>query len=233
MLGCAALGGLALAFAERGAKPAPQHAKPEPPAPNPDAPPAEPTQPVVPIATAPPDKEPVYRLDLGSARPFVQANTGRTTNVPNPPAPHADAPPGWFTHSWVPACTHEFFVQSYDERAAVGVRLTAGPTTGRPEAMLFVRPVAVRPNARLVLRVEYAGAGAFAPADVRVAPANGEARKGLRVLGKLQPTRDRWETATFKFVAPADSIQIEFHHCGPLGVGNELLLRSVELREDE
>jgi serine/threonine protein kinase len=241
---CAAVGGLALAFAGRGAKPDEPQGKNEPPAPKPeppkpdapkvDAPKPDAPKVEVPISVPPAAEKFVYRLDLSSAKVFVQANTGRTTNVPNAPLPHADAPSGWFTHSWVPACTHELFVERTDGRAALGVRVTEGPANGRPEAMLFVRPIKVQPNAKLVLRVEYMGAGSYTPADVRVAPASGEARRGLKVLGKLRTTGDRWETATFKFAAlPTDAMQIEFHHYGPLGAGNELLLRAVELREDE
>jgi serine/threonine protein kinase len=212
-------------------QPPAQQPKAEPPvADTPKPPVGEP--PVIPPPVA--EKPPLYQLDLSSAKVFAQVNTGRTANIPDPPLPHADAPKGWFTHSWVPACTHEFFVQERGGQSALGIRLVEGPKVGRAEAMLFLRPVKVEPNAKLALRVEYMTAGGYVPADVRVAPATGEARKGLKVLGKLPNTGDRWETTTFKFVAPAaDAVQIEFHHHGPLGEGNELMLRALELREDE
>jgi serine/threonine protein kinase len=168
----------------------------------------------------------VYRLDLSDTKPFLQSHKGRTIENPQPPA---GAPAGWSTHSWIAECTHEFLAEQRDGRMALGIRLTTGPTTGkRPEAMLYAGGIDVAPNREYVLKFEYQANGQFAGADVRI-------RSGtLRILGKMNPTNGEWVPAAYRFrTGSTDKLQLEFHHYGPTGAGNELFVREVELIDPE
>ncbi|MCI0702157.1 MAG: hypothetical protein L0241_13825, partial [Planctomycetia bacterium] len=168
----------------------------------------------------------IYKLDLSKTKPFVQSNKGRTIENPQPPA---DAPSGWNTHSWIADCTHEFIAEKRGEWMALGIRLTTGPNTGRSEAMLYAGGIGVVPNRDYTLRITYQANGQFADADIRIRE---EQTKRLRIVGqkRLTTTNGEWATLTVPYKnGNTDKIQLEFHHYGPLGNGNELFLCEVEL----
>jgi eukaryotic-like serine/threonine-protein kinase len=195
------------------------------PAPTPDNPGPNPGTPN-PVPKNPTGRsEVVYRLDLSDTKPFLQSNKGRTIENPQPPA---GAPAGWHTHSWT-ECTHEFIAEQRNGRMALGIRLMTEPASGRrPEAMLYTTGIDVAPNREYVLRFEYQANGQYAGADVRFKSPN------LKILGKMTPTNGDWVPATFRFrTGNTDKLQLEFHHYGPIGTGNELFLRDVELIDPE
>jgi serine/threonine protein kinase len=168
----------------------------------------------------------VFRLDLSAIKPFVQRNSGRTIGVAEN---NSDGPAGWGTHSWQPECAHEFFAAVRDGQMALGIRLTAGPFSGRPGAMLYFDGVDVEPNHEYALRVEYRANGAYEGGDIRL---RDEPTAKARVVGRLNPAPTGWAVTSFRFRAKsAEKLQLEFHHNGPVGAGNELLLRAVELTD--
>jgi hypothetical protein len=193
--------------------------------------PPEPPPPPEPITTEPgrvpaPTGAAIFRLNLTDTKPFVQKHRGRTIGVASNDTQVAA---GWGTHSWQPACAHELVAAMRDGQMALGIRLTAGPASGRPEAMLYVPNVEVESNHDYTLRIEYQSNGEFAGGDIRFRE---EPAGKLRILGRTNPAPTGWTTTTFRFrTGTAEKLQLEFHHYGPLGEENALFLRAVELTD--
>jgi serine/threonine protein kinase len=199
------------------------------PSPAPGTPPVTPN-PVPKVSE--PSEVVAYRLDLSATKPFLHSNTGRTVGpVAGAPVTFSGAPEGWGTHSWLAECTHEFFAETRGGHTALGLRFTAKPANMAPAGMLFVGGIDVVPGRAYTLRVTYQTPGSFTAADVRVLEQ--QSRK-LRIAGqnRLIQTNGEWTTLTIPYKnGNTDKIQIEFHHNGPLGAGNELYLRSLEVVE--
>lgn len=205
----------------------------EAPAPNsnpaPGATPPEQPKPVPKGPDAPPEVV-AFRLDLSAQKPFVHSNTGRTLGTS---ASFDGAPEGWGTHSWLAECTHEFFAEVRGGQPALGIRFTARPANMSPAGMLYVSEISVVPNRAYTIRVTYRANGAYAPADVRVRELQGSR---LRVVGqnRLTQTGGDWATVSIPYKnGNTDKIQIEFHHNGPLGAENDLLIRGLEVVEGD
>jgi tRNA A-37 threonylcarbamoyl transferase component Bud32 len=203
----------------------------EPPAPGGPTPRAEPPQhSVTPDPGAAPVPPPagavVFRLDMSGIKPFVLKNWGRTIGVAQGDSP---GPAGWGAHSWMAECEHELVGAVRDGRMALGIRLTAGPASGRPGAMLYFAGVDVEPNHEYAFRAEYQANGEYAGGDIRFRE---EPAGKLRIVGRLNPTSGTWAVTSFRFrTGSTERLQLEFHHNGPVGDGNALFLRAAELTD--
>jgi hypothetical protein len=94
--------------------------------------------------------------------------------------------------------------------------------------MLYAGGIDVVRNREYILRFEYQANGQFTGSDVRIKSGN------LRILGKMNPTNGEWVSTAFRFRNGSDDkLQMEFHHYGPTGAGNELFIRDVELIDPE
>jgi serine/threonine protein kinase len=179
-----------------------------------------------PAAARPPAGRTVYRLDLAGTKPFTQRFWGRTDGSVQP---EYQGPAGWGTHSWQTDCAHEFFCETRDGRKVLGIRVVAGPASGgQPGAMIFARGVEVMADHEYTLRIAYLTNGGNAGGEIRVRedpPGN-----KLRYQSKFTPTGGAWATVAPRFkVGSTNTIQVELFHVGPVGEGNELFVRELEL----
>ena len=215
---------------EENTQPPPQTPVSAAPAPNPTPVPALPERPnPAPKGPVAPPEVVAYRLDLSRTKPFVLSNTGRTVGTSTV---FEGAPEGWGSHSWYPECTHELFAESRGGQMALGLRFTAKPANNGPAGMLFVGGIDVVPNRAYTIRVTYQANGGYTTGDVRARELQGNR---LRIVGKNQLTQTggEWTTVALPHKnGSTDKVQFEFHHNGPLGAENDLLIRGLELVED-
>ena len=91
----------------------------------------------------------------------------------------------------------------------------------------------MEPNRAYTIRVVYQTSGSVSPGDVRVRESQ---TNRLRIVGKdrLTQTSGAWTTLTLPYKnGDTNQIQVEFHHNGPLGTDNELMVRVLDVIDAE
>lgn len=175
-------------------------------------------------ASPPADTRVAYALDLAGQKPFTVRRKARdTTDLVR--TGDGMPPAGWRSHSWEPSCEHELFSEDKDGSPTLGLRFVSGQGAG----MMAVDGIAVRPKSTYELTFEYQTPGDFIGENGVRYRTSGNGGK-LNLGGKLDKTDGKWVTKTLQIKTDTtSSLQLEFHHNGPGGEQNPLLIRKCKL----
>ncbi len=177
-----------------------------------------------PTAPPPANEQVAYALDLSAQKAFAVRRKFRdTTDLSR--TGDGTPPAGWRSHSWEPTCEHELFAEVRDGSPTLGLRFVGGKAAG----MLAVDGITVKPNSTYDLTFEYQTPGDYTGDNGFRYRSTGNGGK-LYLGGKLDKTDGKWveKRVTIKTDAIA-SLQLEFHHTGPGGEANPLLIRKCAL----
>lgn len=165
----------------------------------------------------------VYALNLADQRPFAVKRRARdTTDLSR--SGDGKTPAGWRSHSWEETCEHELFCELRDGSPVLGIRFVAG----KPAGMLAVDGIAVKPNTAYKVTVGYLTPGEYRGGELRFRSSGNGGR--LQIVGRLPATNGQWAEEVFTIqIRDTTNLQLEFHHNGPGGEQNPLLIQKCKV----